>query len=506
MRIFSGAAVGAAITAFIATLLICPGTPSAQTPTQCYAAGSTPNCPVIETVLQLTSDSTTPQFVYTNGYFSAADGGGGVLYARQAPAITCTSTKNGGTIVLDSAIGITAVCYYAQTFPKSVMQWGALCDATNSSTPGAIQNVNGSIDFVAPGNLLLGSGVQFPIANGQSIAITGAGSSSGGTLASAVMGSPTSPNGLAPHATSTAGLNYVNVDTGSSATGIYPGMKLSESGNAFPNGTIVIAVNLNSSPQTISMSEAASNGVDEKMTFTGTEIPLYGSPAIFVPSWVATTVSSTAAGTSQHTYNVGDTLTLKDNGNMPGTLVQVLSLTSNGNYNYPNTVKVVQQAVLSFQPSNDTTVDNFGASYTLSYSSNGQFWYGDDDYNAIQTALNVSAAGPQTGIAPPSDIYIPANRACGVGNVSNLISSETIQLPQGVESLRGYGASSSTIVALGPTVPSPPPPHSYLLLRPNNSSNNAGGNGGGARGTVCAFQVFSLLCTAPLYRSAWWKN
>lgn len=85
MRTCREAAVAAAITLVI-LLLWATNMESWQaqaTSVNCFASGSTPNCPVVETEQTLVGDSSNPQFVLTSGYVSAGDGGGGVLYSLQ---------------------------------------------------------------------------------------------------------------------------------------------------------------------------------------------------------------------------------------------------------------------------------------------------------------------------------------------------------------------------------------------------------------------------------------
>jgi hypothetical protein len=184
MRVSSSAALAAATIIFIVTLLICADTSRAQMPALCpYNAMGTGaiNCAIVETVQSLESDASDAQYVYTSGYMSSADGGGGVLY--QNSNASC-SNHNNGTIVQD---GLTGHCYTAQTFPQNVLQWGAYCDAKNPVVPGVVGA--GGTMFVAPGDFTTGNA---KILNAEPIVITGAGAGSpASAFATTVSGTPT---------------------------------------------------------------------------------------------------------------------------------------------------------------------------------------------------------------------------------------------------------------------------------------------------------------------------
>jgi hypothetical protein len=184
------------------------------------------------------------------------------------------------------------------------------------------------------------------------------------------------------------------------------------------------------------------------------------APAVAtVPSFVGVVASVASCATGCYGYQPGMTLYVADAATgSNGTELQVISSGAGGTLSNP---EVFAQVSIPFLPSNGfgssenpipvsqsgftTPGGGFGATFTLKYTPTGQIWYGNDDSIAINAAL---ASAPQN-----SDIWLPANRACGVGYTAGTRGDGPIVLPAGNKSLRGWDWSSSTLVALAAMPP-----------------------------------------------------
>jgi hypothetical protein len=169
-------------------------------------------------------------------------------------------------------------------------------------------------------------------------------------------------------------------------------------------------------------------------------VELAAAASSTVAQYVATRVLSVAYGGSG--YAAGDFIQLNDLGSgSPGTTVQVLATTTSGSTHGIITGANVYSQYLMMNHVTGVPVGQYissggglAATFNLDYSKTGQFWYGTDDTTPINAALMTTPHG--------SDVWLPANAACGV--------TGSINLPSGNTSLRGWDWSGSGIVALGP--------------------------------------------------------
>jgi hypothetical protein len=106
------------------------------------------NCATVETVAALKTSTNAPPWVYTSGYTTAGDGGGGILYIKGG----CSAGDfDGGSCIHDS--NTTPVYYKAHTFPTNVLQWGA--DATGASdSTSSIQNLAAALGSTSTGGVM----------------------------------------------------------------------------------------------------------------------------------------------------------------------------------------------------------------------------------------------------------------------------------------------------------------------------------------------------------------